>query len=88
MHTLFKREQQKSKVMSGCAVMFVSISLLSRAEASDLAHLAVDAVWMITLGTLGTCQQLALHTLAKAATHHTHVLQKEGGGHSAVNNPE
>lgn len=48
-------------------------------ELVGAAHLAVDAVWMITLGTLGTCQQLALHALAKAATNHTHVLQGDKG---------
>ena len=37
-------------------------------------HLAVDAVWMVTLCTLSTGQQLSLGTLPKTATHHTHVL--------------
>lgn len=36
---------------------------------------------MITLGTLGTGQEVALGPSAKAATHHTHVLWKQKTEH-------
>lgn len=33
---------------------------------------------MVTLGTLGTSQQLPFRTLSKTATHNTHILKQKG----------